>query len=70
MHHTDQPSPGPDEQSEGEPVENRDPASYATFANGDLGFDPTKDLNLPGSYDEVLARFKRLQGDRAWEVLN
>ena len=35
-----------------------------------LDFDPLKDLNLPADYDEVLARFKRLQGDRAMEALN
>ncbi|MCC6577076.1 MAG: hypothetical protein IT228_07005 [Flavobacteriales bacterium] len=33
-------------------------------------FCPHKDLNLPTSYEEVLKRFRRLQGDRAWEVMN
>jgi hypothetical protein len=40
------------------------------FSGGELAFDPMKDLNLPGSYDEVLARFEKLQGERAVEVLN
>jgi hypothetical protein len=45
--------------------------SYTTItAEKELGFDPLKDLNLPGSYDEVVIRFKKLQGERAQEVLN
>ncbi|MBK8497976.1 MAG: hypothetical protein IPL52_03955 [Flavobacteriales bacterium] len=44
--------------------------NYAAYAKGEIGFDPTKELNLPGSYEEVTARFKRLQGNRAMEVLN
>ena len=35
-----------------------------------LNFDPLKDLNLPSSYEEVLSRFRQLQGERAWEALN
>jgi len=50
------------------PGEQRSYAGY--FSGGDLTFDPMKDLNLPGSYDEVLSRFRRLQGERAVEVLN
>lgn len=38
--------------------------------NAGLEFDPTKDLNLPGSYDEVVSRFKKLQGSRSMESLN
>ncbi|HQV51413.1 MAG: hypothetical protein IPH21_10205 [Flavobacteriales bacterium] len=38
--------------------------------SNDLAFDPMKELNLPSSYDEVLARFNTLQGDRAMEALN
>ncbi len=38
--------------------------------SSDLAFDPMKELNLPSSYDEVLARFKTLQVDRAMEALN
>ncbi len=34
-----------------------------------LTIDPAKDLNLPGSYEEVVVRFKRLQGIRSMEVL-
>ncbi len=44
--------------------------SYAAYANTELSFDPMKELNLPSSYDEVTARFRRLQGSRAMEVLN
>jgi len=44
---------------------------YSTYSKGSqLSFDPMKDLNLPANYDEVLSRFKRLQGVRAMEVLN
>lgn len=45
--------------------------SYAA-ESGDthLAFDPLKDLNLPSSYEEVIARFRQLQGERAWEVSN
>jgi hypothetical protein len=45
--------------------------SYAGYFSGsDLTFDPMKDLNLPANYDEVVARFEKLQGDRAVEVMN
>jgi len=44
--------------------------SYAEYHTKELAFDPMKDLNLPASYEEVLARFKRLQGDKAMESLN
>ncbi len=44
--------------------------SYAEYSAKDIAFDPMKDLNLPSSYDEVLARFNRLQGDREPEALN
>lgn len=39
-------------------------------ADGKFAFDPMKELNLPANYDEVLARFKRLQGSKAMESLN
>jgi len=58
---------------EGTPEEREQKAerSYAAAHAGDhLSFDPMKDLNLPGSYDEVVSRFKRLQGVRAMEALN
>lgn len=48
----------------------QDERSYALYASKHLAFDPMKDLNLPASYDEVLARFQRLQGDREPEALN
>ena len=35
-----------------------------------FAFCPLKDLNLPAAYDEVLARFKRLQVEQAVESLN
>lgn len=35
-----------------------------------LAFDPTKDLNLPANYEEVNARFRRLQPPRSQENLN
>ncbi|MEO8588343.1 MAG: hypothetical protein ABI432_03155 [Flavobacteriales bacterium] len=45
--------------------------SYSAYNSGTpLAFDPMKDLNLPANYDEVVSRFKRLQGVRAMEVLN
>ena len=44
---------------------------YTAFtAQHELGFDPTKDLNLPSSYEEVNARFRRLQSGRVMEDLN
>lgn len=51
-----------------EPMEKRCYRSYNS--GGELEFCPMKDLNLPESYEEVLARFEKLQGDRAMEVLN
>ncbi len=39
-------------------------------ADGSLDFCPVNDLNLPADQAEVAARFKRLQGARAMEVLN
>ena len=45
--------------------------TYASYPGGEhLSFDPLKDLNLPSSYEEVITRFKRLQGERDWSVLN
>ncbi len=35
-----------------------------------LTFDPLKDLNLPGSYEEVRNRYHRLRNNRSWEALN
>ncbi len=44
---------------------------YSTYnSGGTLEFDPLKDLNLPASYNEVLDRFRKLQGERALEMLN
>jgi hypothetical protein len=44
---------------------------YSTYnSGGQLEFDPLKELNLPANYDEVVNRFKRLQGERAVEILN
>lgn len=45
--------------------------SYAaTSGDTHLAFDPLKDLNLPSSYEEVISRFRQLQGDRSLEVMN
>ena len=44
--------------------------TYGPYSPAKLDFDPLKDLNLPGSYDEVVKRFKGLQGERSHEVLN
>ena len=52
------------------PAEKQDAGGYAAYTAPDLGFDPTEDLNLPASYEEVIKRFNRLQGDRAMEALN
>lgn len=46
------------------------PRSYTAYRSGEFSFDPLKDLNLPGSYAEVVARFERLQGVKAAEILN
>ncbi len=56
------------ETAKGSEAEDRSYRNY--HSGGELQFDPMKDLNLPASYDEVVARFKRLQGDRAMESLN
>ena len=52
----------------------KEPEAHRSYAanNGEthLNFDPLKDLNLPSSYDEVVSRFRQLQGERAWESLN
>jgi hypothetical protein len=45
--------------------------AHSTYAGGEhLSFDPLNDLNLPSSYEEVIKRFKRLQGERDLAVLN
>jgi hypothetical protein len=56
------------DQSTEETTEQQKPRSYK--GGEDLSFCPFKDLNLPGSYEEVVSRFSKLQGDRAMEVLN
>lgn len=62
--------PGNEEEGNGE-GEQRGSRTYASYRKiAKLSFDPMKDLNLPASYDEVLARFKRLQIIRAMEALN
>lgn len=56
---------------EGTPAEQNKPAAEAGYAQReDLAFCPQKELNLPANYDEVVARFKRLQAGRAMESLN
>lgn len=46
------------------------PVCYSKYNEGKLDFDPLKELNLPANYNEVIDRFKKLQGDRAMESLN
>lgn len=54
-----------------DPAEQQQERTYGyAKTNAGLEFDPTKDLNLPGSYDEVVSRFKKLQGTRSMETLN
>ena len=44
---------------------------YSEYSSsGAVEFCPFKDLNLPTSYEEVVSRFRRLQGERAIEVFN
>jgi len=45
-------------------------STYGPYCPTKLDFDPLKDLNLPDSYNEVLKRFKGLQGERTTESLN
>ncbi len=62
---------GSEEGSVEEGREKRSQRSYASYKRiAKLSFDPMKDLNLPGSYDEVVERFKRLQIMRAMEAFN
>lgn len=69
MEQTTRPQQNVSEPTEQE-AERTAPKQYGPYCPQRLGFDPMKDLNLPGSYEEVVMRFKRLQGDRAQEVLN
>ena len=56
---------------EQENAEQKTDRCYSTYnSGGALEFCPMKDLNLPHSYEEVLARFSKLQCERAMEVLN
>ena len=57
--------PSPDDR-ENERAGTSDKRTYcAMFRGKDMDFDPMKDLNLPANYEEVMARFRRLQGDRS-----
>lgn len=56
------------EETEEQKAERRCYSQYGNKEN--LSFDPLKELNLPANYDEVLDRFKKLQGERAMEALN
>ncbi|MBK9177872.1 MAG: hypothetical protein IPM46_16380 [Flavobacteriales bacterium] len=55
---------------EGQSEEQGKPEEAGYQAGENHTFDPTKELNLPANYDEVVARFKRLQNNRAMESLN
>jgi hypothetical protein len=71
MNNTTTAPPGNEGEETTEQSEQRGERCYSSYNSGSkLAFDPMKDLNLPGSYEEVLTRFQRLQGDRAMEVLN
>jgi hypothetical protein len=56
--------------SAGQDSEEPTERSYSAYCKEQAGFDPMKDLNLPGSYDEVVKRLTRLQGDKAMETFN
>lgn len=58
------------EETKAEPAAPQGAECYSKYNEGKLDFDPLKDLNLPANYNEVLDRFKKLQGDRAMEALN
>ena len=59
------------ENSEQETAEIKAARCYSEYSSsGSVEFCPFKDLNLPTSYDEVVNRFRRLQGERAIEVFN
>jgi len=59
------------ENTETETAEAKAARCYSEYsASGTVEFCPFKDLNLPTSYDEVVNRFSKLQGERAIEVLN
>lgn len=51
-------------------AEPTEPTTRSFGTATDLGFDPLTDLNLPGSYEEAMARFSKLPGERPLEVLN
>lgn len=54
-----------------ETVQGVEQEGYAAISlENKLAFDPTKDLNLPASYEELNARFRRLQPTRSQENLN
>ncbi len=54
-----------------ETAESRSARCYSEYSNsGAVEFCPFKDLNLPTNYDEVVNRFRKLQGERAIEVFN
>lgn len=48
----------------------RTPEAAGGYHRDGLSFSPEVELNLPTSYEEVVARFKRLQASRAMESMN
>ncbi len=63
---TDDPTKGPGEESE-----QREQRCYTAYAKQEsIDFCPLTDLNFPASYEQVIERFKRLQGEQAMEVMN
>lgn len=54
-----------------ETAETKAARCYSEYSSsGAVEFCPFKDLNLPTSYEEVVSRFRKLQGERAIEVFN
>ncbi len=61
----------PMENTEKETAEAKAARCYSEYSSsGAVEFCPFKDLNLPTNYDEVVNRFRKLQGERAIEVFN
>lgn len=54
-----------------QPQETSSERCYTAYAKQEShDFCPLTDLNFPASYEEVIKRFEKLQGDKAMEVMN
>lgn len=59
------------EQEPQEEGEQRAKRCYTAYASQEsIDFCPLNDLNFPASYEQVIERFKKLQGEQAMEVMN